>query len=51
MERMAGISELAGTQDLASVQHAQCPVRQCLCAGGHEEASHSEQVGVAEPAI
>jgi hypothetical protein len=47
---MAGISELAGTQDLASLQHELCPVRQCLRAGRREEPRHSEQVGVAEQA-
>src|ERR1700722_309717 len=49
-ERMAGISELAGTQDLASLQHEPCPVRQCVRAGGQQEPHHSEQVGVAQQA-
>jgi hypothetical protein len=50
MERMAGISELAGTQDLASLEHEPRPVRQCLRAVGQEEPRRSEQVGVAEQA-
>src|SRR5580692_9192885 len=45
---MASISELAGTQDLTSVQHELCPVRQCLRARRLEGSSRSEQVGVAQ---